>query len=414
MAANLFTPILNDRTRSVHFFNGRLLTSEDLTSEQRGQRAMHELLGESIGDGIVRGLEVTIDDSNTVATPVVRVTGGLAINRQGDPLLLAASTRVQLVRSADAQPSTPSIFSACTPPESGVYVAGAGVYLLTLCTTVVGDGSAPVSGLGGQPAGCNSRYEVDAVQFRLIELPLSDDDFAHPNLLRNRVAYRCFGVDVLPSFATDPFNTAESTTLLDQLRPRKLTDCDVPLATLYWTASGGVVWLDMWSVRRRVAERWDEAVPTIIERKLRTNAEAILLQFQAQIAEMAKATSAPTLVARNVFDHLPPFGLLPLKVGASEYGFDYHHFFQGRTYRQPIFVNAAKLRPIAENFLLTTPIDMVQNEMVWLYRIVQNSMERNKPGATGPQQYLLFASGQIPYQGDAQFNVSYWNYSNYS
>src|SRR5205823_1104339 len=106
MAANLFTPILNDRTRSVHFFNGRLLTGEDLTSEQRGQRAVHELLGESIGDGIVRGLEVSIDESNTIATPVVRVTGGVAINRQGDPLYLPTDTRVQLVRSADAQTAT--------------------------------------------------------------------------------------------------------------------------------------------------------------------------------------------------------------------------------------------------------------------------------------------------------------------
>src|SRR5258708_32897589 len=100
MAANLFTPILNDRTRSVHFFNGRLLTGEDLTSEQRGQRAVHELLGESIGDGLVRGLEVAIDDSSTIAAPVVRVTGGVAVNPHGDPLYLPRDTQVQLARSA--------------------------------------------------------------------------------------------------------------------------------------------------------------------------------------------------------------------------------------------------------------------------------------------------------------------------
>ena len=38
MPNNLLTPIVNDRTRSVNFFNGRLLTGEDLTAEQQANR----------------------------------------------------------------------------------------------------------------------------------------------------------------------------------------------------------------------------------------------------------------------------------------------------------------------------------------------------------------------------------------
>ena len=414
MAANLFTPILNDRMRSIHFFNGRLLTGEDMTAEQRGQDAVHEFLGQSIGDGIVRGLEVSIDASTTLATPVVKVTGGVAINRKGETLYLPSDTLVQLVRSADATPPARTLFTACTPPQSGVYVAGAGVYLLTLCSTVAADGSASVSGLGGQPSGCNTRFAVDAVQFRLIELPMADAEMQDIARLRNTVAYRCFGIS--SSFANDPFGNATTpSTLLDAVRPHSLTDCDIPLATFYWTATGGLVWADMWSVRRRTAQGRRGELPIVIEPNLSASAEAVVLQFQAQARELARTTTASTTIAKDVFNYLPPFGLLPLKTSTTERGFDYRRFFDGRTYREPIFVNAAKLRPISENFLLTAPIDLQHNdEMLWLYRIVQNSLERNRPGATGPQQYLFFATGQIPYQGDAQYNVSYWNYSNYS
>lgn len=413
MAAKLFTPILNDRTRSIHFFNGRLLTGEDMTAEQRGQRATHELIAQSIGDGIVRGLEVTIDDATSLAAPVVNVTGGVAINRKGETLYLPENTRVQLVRTADAAPAARTLFTACTPPESGVYVAGAGVYLLTLCSTVAVDGSASVSGLGGQPSGCNSRFAVDAVQFRLIELPMTDAEMSDIPRLRNLVAYRCFGVS--SSFATDPFGaTTEPPTLLDELRPQSLTDCDVPLATFYWTATGGLVWADMWSVRRRVAQLAEHELLATDFAKLNTRADAAVQQFQQQLREIAATQGPAAAVATDTFRYLPPFGLLPLKSTATETGFDYRTFFRGRTYREPLFVNAAKMRPMVSNSLLTTPIDLGLNEMLWLYQIVQNARARNPAVAGGTQQYLLFASGQIPYQADAQFNVSYWNYSNYS
>ena len=140
----------------------------------------------------------------------------------------------------------------------------------------------------------------------------------------------------------------------------------------------------------------------------------MIFQFQEQIAALASDSNATATLAVGVFRYLPPLGMLPLKTILSERGFDYHHFLQDRTYREPIFINAAKLLPIMESFHLTAPIDLRQNEMLWLYRVVQNARPRNEPGAVGPQQYLLFTSGQIPYQGHAQFNVSYYNYSNYS
>ena len=59
MANSLFTPILNDRTRSPHFFNGRLLTGEAMADEQRAQHVSNELLAQAVGDGVAYGLEVS-------------------------------------------------------------------------------------------------------------------------------------------------------------------------------------------------------------------------------------------------------------------------------------------------------------------------------------------------------------------
>src|SRR5215218_10881664 len=101
MAADLFTPILNDRTRSVRFFNGRLLSGEAMTDEQSGQRAARELLAQAVGEGIAHGFEVReAAGSSTTLAPVLAVASGVAINRRGEILLLNADTEVKLIRPA--------------------------------------------------------------------------------------------------------------------------------------------------------------------------------------------------------------------------------------------------------------------------------------------------------------------------
>src|SRR5262245_27316945 len=99
MPVNLLQPVLNDRTRSVNFFNGRLLAGEDLTTEQQTNRVAHNLLGQAIGDGVAYGLEVRESfRSSTTQSPVLTVTRGLAINRTGTTLMLESDTEVALVR----------------------------------------------------------------------------------------------------------------------------------------------------------------------------------------------------------------------------------------------------------------------------------------------------------------------------
>jgi hypothetical protein len=111
MAINLQTPILNTRTRSVNFFNGRLLTGEDLTAEQQANRVAHNLLGQAAGSGVVYGLEVKESVlSSSVPTPVLAVSKGLAFNRVGAALLLADDTEISLVRPATASNGSTSLF----------------------------------------------------------------------------------------------------------------------------------------------------------------------------------------------------------------------------------------------------------------------------------------------------------------
>ena len=50
-------------------------------------------------------------------------------------------------------------------------LAGAGAYLLTIGPASGGKGLAPVSGLGNEQAGCNLRYLVEGVEFRMIAIP---------------------------------------------------------------------------------------------------------------------------------------------------------------------------------------------------------------------------------------------------
>ena len=125
---NLAEAILDDGIRSVNFFNGRLLSGEDLSQEQEANSEERKRLGKAIGDGIVTGLEVS--PSTTAAntgTPVVTIQPGLAINRLGQTLALTKSVDVSLIASSAAgTTSTQSLFVTCTPPQSGPYVAGAG------------------------------------------------------------------------------------------------------------------------------------------------------------------------------------------------------------------------------------------------------------------------------------------------
>jgi hypothetical protein len=422
MVNNLSTPILEGGIKSIYFFNGRLLSAEDLRQEQAAHRAGHQLLGQAIGDGVGYGLEVKPSPDNTPTQPVINVTDGLAVNRLGQILVLSQGSKgtdVVLARpTTNGSPAGSGLFADCKEKLPGAYVVGAGVYLLTIGPASGKKERAPVSGLGNIEAACNARYEVAGVQFRLIQLNLSPNDLADANHLRNRVAHLCFGTGdpKVNNFISNPFGSiVKGYGLLDDLRPDCLTDAEVPLAVIYWTVAEGIKFVDRWAVRRRLTRpSADAAWPLLIADRRAAEAEAMFLQFQEQIEEMRSnpKENLGAIIAADRFQYLPPVGLLPVGTSGGK-GFDYSVFFSQAKFRKPIFIEGAQIRPLVQEAFNYPPIDPNSGAVVWLYLVRENA-QATLSSQQPPQAYLVFASGHTPYRGEARYDVHHWNFGNFA
>jgi hypothetical protein len=422
-STDLLTPILDGAIRSIKFFNGRLLSGEDLTQEQRAVREARERVGLAVGHGVAHGLEVSIN--RTVTTPpTVTVQAGLAINRHGKGLRLHAAVDVALAQPAGGAARPPVVpvaggFATCLPPQTTAYTTQAAVFLLTLGPVQTTEGTTQISGLGSGASACNARYLVDALELRLVELDFSAElaDTANLPRLRSRIAARAFGSATARSFATDPFGAqAASAKLLDTLTAAQLGPGEVPLATLYWTAASGIVFVDNWSVRRPLAGPPGEGPwGAHTSPRLLAEATAMLLQFQAQVADLRAAAvpATPTATAQSTFQFLPPAGVLP--IGGAQ-GFPVATFFGGLTIRDGIFIEAAKVESLLRVSLGYPPIDCSSPEMLFVYHVRENRFAIDHPtaGASVPVEYVVFASGQVPYFGDARCDIAHWNYSSYA
>ena len=410
---DLLQPVLDGGIRSINFFNGRLLSARDLTREQTANREADQRLGQSVGEGIAYGLEVSKTPGAGNDSPAVSVEAGLAINRNGQTLMLAARTDVALVRSTEGSGAADS-FSDCLPLQTGAYVAGAGAYLLTLAPAQSSEGRAITNGMN-LAASCNTDTIVTAVQFRLIQIdpPITDAELQDQDHLRNLIAYKCFGTSETEGFIADPFSAQVNRWgLLDGLRPGQLTNCEVPLAVLYWTQNEGIKFVDVWSVRRRISRASTlEAMVAVLDDRCLAEGEARFQQFANQINDvlLLEADQLNTFVATDCFSYLPAAGMIPLGSTKPFKGFDPLKFFEGITTREAIFIEGSRVENLIRNSFAYPPIDLTSGNVIWLYFVRENF--QNSPA---PLPYLLFASGQMPYLGDAHFDLSHWDYSNYT
>lgn len=388
---------------SPSFFNGRLLSAEDLLAEQGYQRQSRRLLGQAIGDGVVQGLVVSeLDRTNAK----LRVDPGMAITRKGDTLWLPDRVDLALVRPPDASLAAPALFSACRPPQAGVYVtAGEGAYLLAVAPASFNNGKAPASGLSNAEASCTTRSTVDTVQFRLI--PLSSANLADAAKARNRIAYQCFGA---PLFARDPFGQATETNLLEALRPALLTDCDVPLAVVSWGDSG-LRFVDNWSVRRRPTPPSTGRLGGYLGSNRRRQAEAMMLQFDEQIRQMSTAEMA-SMKAVDRFEMLPPAGLVPVSGATSGAGFKTTEFFGSLALAEIATLDASSLGAILRDALDFEPVPLNGSRHVRLYTLLENS--QGIANATVSQAALVFTSAAMPYRGVARFGSAQWNINRFA
>jgi hypothetical protein len=400
--------VTDNRLRSINFFNGRLLTAEDLGQEQTVRRAADARLGQAIGSGIAFGLEVSQPISAT-SQPVVTVQPGLAINLRGQALSVSDAVDVSLVRPTGAVAAAgPGVFTDCQPPQPGVFVADAGVYLLVMCPASATDGRAPANGLGTCTVSCNARYSLEGVQFRLVQLPTAAD-LTKPALLRNSVAYECFGtfIDTLAMLG-DPFNALWARTgLLDRMRSNNvgISDCDVPLAVIYWTLDG-IQFIDMWSVRRRLTEQAAvRSWPLLFSDRRLSETDAMIQQFQDQIeAVFAGESGLENIKMTDRFTFLPPVGLVPMRGPGSPKGFDAGTFFGSFSSRTIATMDGASLRSLFAEARDHEPIDLRSQSKIQLYVIFENLVAVKAQQSA--QFSVVFASRYLTNRETARYSFA--------
>ena len=438
----LLKPILEGGIENPNFFNGRLLTGEDLQDLQNAEQHYYRALGASMGEGVVNGLEVIMVSSSEVgALPSASITKGMALNRAGQVLELKQDITLNLVRG----PSIPSdgegkgLFAPCRVLNPVLVPTGTGVYILVVAPASGNKGRAPKLNLddNGKISDCGPRYRVDGLQFKLIPLDITDSSIvagdignqirifthysgvANHSKLRNLLAHLCLGTEPGVSFTTDVFRSSGSSAALlgygplDALRNVGcLTNTDVPLALILWTQTG-LEFVDMWPVRRKVHNPYVFTyTPYPMTSRRAAELEAGHLQFQEHIETLLD--SAASIKAVDYFRYLPAVGMIPHYSTETDKKNKDIHFFADLTTRDPVFIEGIKLRDLVQQSFSFEPMDVKEKELIWLYQVRQNMRKVEQKPTVGGQAYLVFSSGYIPFRGEAQYDLSRYDYSNYS
>ncbi|HEX6661857.1 MAG TPA: hypothetical protein VF067_08330, partial [Sphingomicrobium sp.] len=149
----------------VNFFNGRLLSGGDFGREQLARRQADARLGEALGDGVAFGFDVSVVAASDEPLPILEIAAGLAISRAGTCLRLSQPLKVRLSRTDTTSfAAGDCTFDDCVPLSGGTYVAGEGLYLLTVAPAEIALGRARSNGLGGIEPRCDIDRKVEAVQ----------------------------------------------------------------------------------------------------------------------------------------------------------------------------------------------------------------------------------------------------------
>ena len=428
MSTELLEPVVNDGVRLTHFFNGRVLTAEDLRREQDAARDRHRDLAGAVGEGVVRGLEVTALRRDLPA-PTVRITAGLAFNRDGDPVDLPRDVELRLIPAQAEVDQEAGLFALCERAAAVSTITNPGFYLLAARpASAYSREQVPLVDVSSNGIGshCGSKYAELGASFSLVPLPLPAGGADAPlaqrlsqlataaaplveqvrsgvtgavelelartlSKLRNGMAYWCAGRDAagarVVSLAPSAAATVTPPTPLEALRTAgALPSCDIPLALLYVTRRQ-LEWVDMWAVRRAPVPRVGPEPLPLADGLPAAEAAAAFMQFRDHASSFLQ--SSPPLPAGQVkasdwFLFLPPVGVLSLQSGASP-GFTAATFFGGRPFNGPAALESARIPALLRGSLEHAPIDLAnEDERAWLYSVTGLT-------APGSPPCLLFA-----------------------
>lgn len=444
---SLLEPIIESGIKNTNYFEGRLLSGKDLTEQEAANRRHRQQLGLTMGHGVVNGLNVSVESNGAEGSdPVVRVEKGMAITLEGDVVELPLNyIDLKLSRSFEGLDASLTGFKSCSPlPSEKLVPSGAGLYILVMSPANAYEEYAPKSGLQkkGIAHNCGRAYLVEGVKFRLVKFdptlmpniseatrsqlsdellsttnPVTLSDIENLSLMRNLVAHVCFGTDGVMESATDPtfLNNPKTAVGLDALvgLDEGFDSCDTPLAMIYWNLEG-IAFVDNWAVKRKASQRDIVAysIPSFTRHSYSRSDES-RLQFQDHIKFLQDEIA--DLSEFNVIDYfryLPPVGYIPVDIVNTGSGFTEKEFFDDLSIRKSVFIEASGLVPVTQVAMTYWPIDLESEEFMWLYRTRENAQQADNLSIS-VQEYIVFASGHSPYAGNARFNLSKWDYSNY-
>lgn len=406
-------PITNGSLRVTNFFNGRLVTADDMTREQIARREAVNRIGWAVGDGIVEGLLVK-EEQNDKNDPIVNISAGTAVNKCGQVLYLPQDASVNLLQRLGTIEQQSNVFTSCQPLAVGTYMAGFGLYLLVLSPIVTKEGSAPTGGLKNAFAVCNSDVVLEAVQFRLlpIDIFLANEVLPNRNMLRNYIAHKCFGTDEIQGIFQNPLGYKQKLYgLIDAMREKNLSKNDVPLAVINWT-SNGLEFVEMWAVRRRLAKSNGEDWTQLIDDRRLSETEAMIKQFADHIeSSEPEINDYREAKAIDFFQYLPPVGMLPLATSISKNGFNLENFFGDKRLEEIAMLEGEKLQPLLREALSHEPIDLNSDEKIQVYLITENFLAAQAKQIK--QITVVFAKRSLPYFGTARFDFAGWDLSRF-
>lgn len=306
----------SDGLRAPHYTNGRLLTAEDLQSDQQATLARLAEMGRGVGYGIIDGFVVTAVANNSQ----LRVTRGLGINRKGDVIQLSADSvdlPIQPITASGDPRRAAGRFEACqgegaTPTTT----IDSGAYLLTVAPLAQLEGAiARQSCDGTETANCANQWEVEGVEFKIIRLtgyqaPTGNRAARNRNLL----AHWFYGSDKISTLMRDPLQFAAAYSGFAQMAAEDFTECDLPLAVFYWV-NNQLDFVDIWAVRRRLSHPYPASAwsANISDRRV-AEGEARFLQFQTDLTSLQTLFGSKTQAVRAIdrFGYLPPVGFVPV------------------------------------------------------------------------------------------------------
>ena len=412
----LLEPITDSGIQNVNFFNGRLLTADDLSGVLDSGRDHDRQLAKALGEGVVHGLEVELANSSTQAQPVVRVSGGLAFGRGGKPVALSVPTvDVALVKEAAVFAAEAGLFAECTPPEASDNLGNLGIYVFVASPASVYEGSVPMrhSVSNSNFDGCGRRYAVEGVKFRMERINFStlpgvsdstrallstlttQGDDASVSVLRNVVAHLCFDSEEKTGARRDPFRRPAGDAgfvnygALAELRAAgQLTACDVPLAVVYWSQQG-VRFVDSWAARRLARRQLDLDAESL----LRGYGYERLLQFQRHLRDLFDTVgSLSTREIQNYFAFIPPAGFYPVAGAKSPKGF-HTAKFTGRftTAAQPGEITAERFGALLRESFACPDLDLSARPVLLAYRVGDN-VRAVAASAASSQLYQVYVA----------------------